>query len=100
MPGRQREQKIELRTFDADRIARVGELGVGETVTVTAGVESNKLTNKARQEVQVDGRAVWCMVLTIRTLAVEGEQSGTSGESEKPKPLSLDEQSKKDGVDW
>ena len=61
VPGKQKEQKIEMRTFDGEMIRRVGGLAVGEEVTVTAGVESTKLVNKARQPVEVDGRAVWVL---------------------------------------
>ncbi len=97
VPGRQKEQKIELRTFDKeDMIPRVRALGVGETVIVTAGIDSNKLINKAKQEVEVDGRAVWCMTLVIRTLEVEGAEK----KADAPKGQSVEEQSKSDGVDW
>ncbi len=104
VPGRPKEQKIEMRTFDKeDLIPRIKALGVGQIVTVTAGIESNKLTNKARQEVQVDGRTAWVMVLTIRTLAVEGEAEKAK-EPEKtqaaPKTLDWEEEDKKNGIDW
>lgn len=87
VPGRKSEQKIEMRTFDSETIAQVKSLGVGETVMVTAGVESNKLTNKAKQEVQVDGRTAWVMVLVIRTLRVQGAKPQTTA---KPSDLPVD----------
>jgi hypothetical protein len=105
VPGWRGDQKIEMRTFDADMIVEVGALGVGQTVTVTAGVESNKLLNKAKQAVSVDGRDVWTMALTIRTLKVEGDgrqQSlGTKPEDATPKSDAEKAADKReDSVDW
>ena len=97
VPGKQKEQKIEMRTFDGEMIRRVGGLAVGEEVTVTAGVESTKLTNKAKQHVEIDGRAAWILALTIRTLEVEEK---AKPDSAAPKGMSVGEQSKVDGVDW
>lgn len=71
-PGRSGEKKTDVRAFDGEIIREIADLGVGQTVRVTGDVDSEKLTNKAKQEVVVDGYTAWQTVLTARWLQVEG----------------------------
>lgn len=71
-PGKKGEVKHELRAFDYDLIVEVGSLGVGQTVQCTGSVDNEPLKDKAKNDVQVDGRAAWVPKLTIRAMTVEG----------------------------
>jgi hypothetical protein len=72
VPGPRGEVKHELRTFKEDLIVEVGSLGVGQIVQVTGSIDNERLTDKSRKEVTVDGRAAWVTKLTIKAIAVEG----------------------------
>lgn len=78
-PGKKGEVKHELRAFDYDLIVEAGSLGVGQIVQCTGSVDNEPLRDKARNDVQVDGRTAWVTKLTIRAMTVEGS-------SAKPKP--------------
>lgn len=69
--GRGKNAKIELRTFEHDLIVEVGALGDGQTVQVTGGIDMEALKDKARNDVKVDGRAVWKPALTIKAIKIE-----------------------------
>lgn len=87
-------KKIDLRAFDDEVIGDVGSLTPGAKVQVTGVVDMEKVTDKARAPIMIDGREKWTPALTIKKVTVEGS-------SKAPKPPS--EPSKKsDGapVDW
>lgn len=97
--------KMEMVAF-GDNIVAVGGLGVGETIQVLATLDTKPLKNKAREDVQVDGRTAWVPQVIVRTIQQEAKAppKTTTWEREtpdaKPKGLSVEQQSAKDGVDW
>lgn len=78
-PDRGKTSKVKVVAFK-DMVARVSEVGQGQTVQVTGGFWDTKLTDKAKNPIQVDGRDVYQLKLTIRTLVVEGEAPPALGE--------------------
>lgn len=90
VPGERGERKHELRAFDDEIIIEIGALGVGMTVEALGTIENEALKDKARADVQVDGRACWVEKLTIRTLNVEGSskvpEAPAAPASAAPKP--------------
>ncbi len=64
-------KKIDMRTFAADIIAEVDGLGEGQIIEVTGTIDMESLKDKAKNPVNVDGRAKWCPALTIRALKIE-----------------------------
>lgn len=81
VPGKKGEVKHELRTFDHDLIVEVGSLGVGQIVQATGNVDNEPLRDKAKNDVQVDGRTAWVPKLTIRDLKIEGSSVAPKGGS-------------------
>ena len=65
-------KKIELRAFDQSIVDEIGALGAGQIVEVTGTVDVEKLTNKKRETIKVDGYEKWFPALVIRALTVEG----------------------------
>lgn len=92
-PGKR--TKVDLVAF-GDLIPEADALGQGEKVTITAALGQKKLTNKARADVQVDGRDVWVLQLVIRTIKTEGAKPkaatddkatwGDEPKTERPRP--------------
>lgn len=84
-PGERARTKVELVAF-GEQIGPTKALGVGETATITAGLGMKKLTNKNREDVQVDGRGVWTIQLVVRTVKTEpqAEKGPTAWEQEAP----------------
>ena len=78
-PDRGKTAKSKVCAFDAEMVQRVASIGQGETVQVTGGFWNTKLTNKAKQPIQVDGRDVYDTKLVIRTLTVEGAAKAVPG---------------------
>lgn len=73
VPGNKGEIKHEVRAFSSSGlIDEINDLGVGQIVKVTGGVDREPLTDKARKEVKVDGYVVWVTKLTLKTLEIEG----------------------------
>jgi hypothetical protein len=81
------ETKHDVRAFDLPVVEQIHELGVGQIVQVTGGIDNEKLTNKAKEEVKVDGFNVWLTKLTIRAITVEGSSKAPAPgkPAEKPK---------------
>jgi hypothetical protein len=71
VPGEKGERKHDLRAF-GEMVDLVEPLGVGMTVEALGTIDVEALKNRAREDVKVDGYAVWVEKLTIRTLNVEG----------------------------
>lgn len=82
VPGERGSKKIELRSFDRSIVADIGSLGAGQIVECTGTVDVEKLTNKQRDEVKVDGYAKWMPALTIRVLRIEGSSRAPSPASQ------------------
>lgn len=76
--GKGGTKKIDLRAF-SDAVDQVKNLGNGQVVQVTGTVDMEKLTDKGRNEIKVDGYSKWTPALTIRNVEVEPS-------SAKPKP--------------
>lgn len=70
--GKGKETKHDLRAFDPELVEQIHGLGVGQIVQATGGIDNEKQTNKAKEEIKVDGYNVWLTKLTIRALTVEG----------------------------
>ncbi len=97
-PGKR--QKVELVAF-GESIDPVRALGKGEKVQVTAALSSKVLSNKARAEVEVDGRKVWMLQLVVRTVKTEGgEGSDDNKKTEDKKKTTWEDDDKKAGIDW
>ena len=73
--GATKRKKMDIAAFK-ERVAMVKALGVGETVTITAGLEMEAVKNKAKEDVVVDGKTKWVPRVILRTVTV----------SDKPKP--------------
>lgn len=98
-PGDGKADKTEMVGFK-ETVSIMRNLGVGEVVQVTGTISNKLLQNKARQDVQVDGRNCWILQLVVKTVAVEGTKEKPSAGGPPPKGLSVAEQSKADKVDW
>ncbi len=97
-PGKR--QKVELVAF-GEAIDPVRALGKGEKVQVTAGLSSKVLSNKARAEVEVDGRKVWMLQLVVRTVKTEGgEEKAPDAPPAEKKSTNWESEDKKNGIDW
>ncbi|HVQ52903.1 MAG TPA: hypothetical protein VMS92_22940 [Mycobacterium sp.] len=72
VPGQRGEVKHECKTFDLLVIEEIRALGQGQVVQAIGTPEREKLTNKAKQPVMVDGREVWVPMFKINALTVEG----------------------------
>jgi hypothetical protein len=99
VPGENGERKIDLRAF-RETVQAVADLGAGMTVEALGTVEVEALKNKAKEDVKVDGYVCWVAKLTVRTINVEGSSVKPAAAATGAKPMSVDEQSKHDGVDW
>lgn len=88
--GDRGSKKIELRSFDLSIVADIGQLGAGQTVECTGTVDVEKLTNKKRDEIKIDGYAKWVPALTIRVLRIEGSSRAPapSNGQQPPEPAS------------
>ena len=89
--------KTEMVAFQ-DLVEQADALGVGQVVQATGTIGSKLLTNKARADVQVDGKNVWILQLIVRTIAVEGES-----EKEKPKEKTSEDKAadeRESKLDW
>jgi hypothetical protein len=82
--------KLDMVTFDC--VVDVGALGEGQTVQVTGSIGSKAVKDKAKQDVQVDGRTLWVPQLVIKAVTVEAAKP-----KEPPKPGA---QLPGDTVDW
>lgn len=88
VPGRNKDQKLEFVAFDHDAIVACGALGKGQTVQIRGNIGSQALKNKAKQDVEVDGRTVWTSRLEAVTIDVQGEKSKPAPTGTAGKPLS------------
>lgn len=67
-----RSRKIECRAFDAEMIDEIGQLGAGQTIEITGQIDMEKLTDKKREPVKVDGYEKWSPALTVKAIKIEG----------------------------
>jgi hypothetical protein len=63
---------LELKCFDRSVIGDIRALRQGQRVQVRGKVESEKVTDRARNEVKVDGYALWIPALRPTSVEVEG----------------------------
>ena len=96
-PGKQ--DKTEMVAFQ-DLVEQADALGVGEVVQVTGSIGSKLLTDKARKDVQVDGKNVWVLQLIVRTIAVEGKAKAEAPKEPEKKLNNWEAEDKKNGIDW
>lgn len=68
--GRGGVSKIDFKAF-SESVDAVRHLGYGQTVKVTGTVAMEKLTNKAKDEIKVDGYSFWYPTLRIGSVEVE-----------------------------
>jgi hypothetical protein len=99
VPGRSSDQKLDLVAFDDALIVIVGALGKGQTCQVRGNIGSQCLKNKAREDVQVDGRSVWMSRLEITSVDVEGakDKPAPAGTPRGADPAA---DKREDSVDW
>lgn len=83
--GRSANKKLDFRGFRG-AVTDIAVLTPGAMVEVTGSVDSEKLTNKAKEDVMVDGYPVWVTKLTVR--AVKVESSSRAPASNAPPPTS------------
>jgi len=70
----QRKRNVDVKAFAARVVASIARLSDGDMVTVAGDVQSEKLTDKTKQEVQVDGRPVWMPSLVATEIKLEAQQ--------------------------
>lgn len=66
-----RGKKVDMRGF-SEMVEEIGTLNNGALVEVTGTIDIEKLTDKQRQPVVVDGREKWVTALTVRAVKTEG----------------------------
>ncbi len=94
--------KVDLVAF-ADTMESVEALGQGEKVQVTAALSKKVLSNKAKQEVELDGNKVWVLQLIARTVKTEKSETPDGPPPEKKSTAWESEQlgeGKAGKVDW
>lgn len=69
VPGKSKDQKLELVTFD--KIEDVGSLAIGATVQLRGHIGITTPKTKARDDVTVDGRSLWIPQLIVTDVAVQ-----------------------------
>jgi len=70
----QRKRNVDVKAFAVRVVASIARLSDGDIVSVAGDVKSEKLTDKTKQEVQVDGRAVWVPSLVATEIKLEAQQ--------------------------
>lgn len=79
-PGNQdRMQKVDVVAF-SDKFDLVKNIGQGEEIRVTGAIAMEKLTNKAREEVKVDGYAKWSPMLVLADVTVMQQAAAPKAE--------------------
>ncbi len=73
--GKGKLQKIDVVAF-SETFQLLANLGQGEEVTITGNIAMEKLTDKARNDVKVDGYAKWSPMLIAKTVKVESAKPG------------------------
>lgn len=63
-------QKIDVVAF-SDSFQQLANLGQGEEVTITGNVGMEKLTDKQRNEIKIDGYAKWVPMLVAKACKAE-----------------------------
>src|SRR5689334_10763810 len=71
-----KSRKHELRAFDAPVVSQLSGIASGSIVTLTGVIDCEPLKNKAKADVQVDGRVAWIEKLTIKAVKVERAAAG------------------------
>jgi len=74
IPDGKRRRYVDVKAFAARVVASIARLSDGDMVSVAGDVQSEKLTDKTKQEVQVDGRAVWVPSLVATEIKLEAQQ--------------------------
>jgi single-stranded DNA-binding protein len=75
-----RSSIIDVVAFDAAVIAAVGLAQEGDAVSVVGHLGSKKLTNKAKEEAQIDGRVVWILQVVADSVEMASEPGGAADE--------------------
>jgi hypothetical protein len=75
----------------SDVIDAFREIGIGEVIEVVGNLGNEKLTNKAREDVKVDGFNVWVNVLTITSIKRDGEVVRPTGPKKTAAPVEDDD---------
>lgn len=70
--GHPKSRKHDLKAFAAEVLDEIAELGAGQTVEVTGAIDAEKVTDKKRNAIMVDGREKWVPSLVIKKITVEG----------------------------
>ena len=68
--GKGKLQKVDVVAF-SETFGQLANLGQGEEVQITGNIAMEKLTDKARNEIKVDGYARWSPMLVAKTVKVE-----------------------------
>lgn len=68
--GKGKLQKIDVVAF-SESFQQLANLGQGEEVTITGNIAMEKLTDKGRNEIKVDGYAKWSPMLVAKAVKVE-----------------------------
>lgn len=76
-----RKKILEMRAFK-DAIGAFSDITQGALVTVTGSVDSEKLTSKDKQPVQIDGRDKWISVLTARKIVIAEKPVAAADDSD------------------
>jgi|SRR6185312_1140515 len=68
--GKGKLQKVDVVAF-SEAFGQLANLGQGEEVQITGNVAMEKLTDKQRNEIKVDGYAKWSPMLVAKAVKVE-----------------------------
>lgn len=83
-----RKTRNRLKTFADTVVNELAQLSEGDKVIVTGEVSQEKVTNKAKEAVKVDGYDLYVPLLRLRTIKVDPSSQGTK-EPESEPPLDL-----------
>lgn len=78
--------KIEFKSFDLIVIDHIRQLKKGQRIQVRGKIESEKLTDKSRAAVKVDGYDVWVAALRPSSIEVEGSSRAPAPRAAAPAP--------------
>lgn len=81
--GRSATKKLDFRAFRGV-VTEIAVLTPGSMVEVTGSIDTEKLTNKAKEDIIVDGYPVWVTKLTVRAVKAESSSRAPVGSAAPP----------------
>jgi hypothetical protein len=81
-----RSTKFDLKTFGRDVMDDLGELRAGAMIELTGSIDMEKVADKAREAVKVDGREKWVPSLIVRAIKTEASSRPPARQPEPREP--------------